>query len=307
LDHPVKGTPNELEAIIGIAATNGPSTTDSIEMLHALAIPCVRYHLLHVVSPYLVAGYPNDIVSGNDFMAWQADTEVEKANEFLPKVKQHIQDLGVDPNYISTDVTIGNPRYELVNLSDSRDATLVCVDANIAKPIERFVLGSTAATVIAGVKASVLVSRKRSRTGDLRIVIGVDHSNYCNAALHKFIGWMPRGIAHIDLVTVFNPDDARGTDIGVDSFDTIGAIRERLHDHLAQTERFMKRVTQDIQLHVMEGRPATVLVDAALRFDADLLVVCAKGHGLLERITLGSTSTQVIDSPKISVLVLRNG
>jgi nucleotide-binding universal stress UspA family protein len=276
-------------------------------MLRALAIPCIRYHLLHVVSPYLVAGYPNDIVSGNDFMAWQADTEVEKANEFLPKVKQHIQDLGVDPNYISTDVTIGNPRYELVNLSDSRDATLVCVDANIAKPIERFVLGSTAATVIAGVKASVLVSRKRSRTGDLRIVIGVDHSNYCNAALHKFIGWMPRGIAHIDLVTVFNPDDARGTDIGVDSFDTIGAIRERLHDHLAQTERFMKRVTQDIQLHVMEGRPATVLVDAALRFDADLLVVCAKGHGLLERITLGSTSTQVIDSPKISVLVLRNG
>ena len=296
-----------MEAIIGIAATNGPSTTDSIEMLHALAIPCVRYHLLHVVSPYLVAGYPNDIVSGNDFMAWQADSEVEKANEFLPKVKQHIQDLGVDPNYISTDVTIGNPRYELVSLSDSRDATLVCVDANIAKPIERFVLGSTAATVVAGGKASVLVSRKRSRTGDLRIVIGVDHSNYCNAALHKFIGWMPRGIAHIDLVTVFNPDDARSTDIGVDSFDTIGAIRERLHDHLAQTERFMKRVTQDIQLHVMEGRPATVLVEAVERFDADLLVVCAKGHGLLERITLGSTSTQVIDSPKTSVLVLRNG
>ena len=296
-----------MEAIIGIAATNGPSTTDSIEMLHALAIPCVRYHLLHVVSPYLVAGYPNDIVSGNDFMAWQADSEVEKANEFLPKVKQHIQDLGVDPNYISTDVTIGNPRYELVSLSDSRDATLVCVDANIAKPIERFVLGSTAATVVAGGKASVLVSRKRSRTGDLRIVIGVDHSNYCNAALHKFIGWMPRGLAHIDLVTVFNPDDARGTNIGVDSFDTIGAIRERLHDHLAQTERFMKRVTQDIQLHVMEGRPATVLVDAAERFNADLLVVCAKGHGLLERITLGSTSTQVIDSPKTSVLVLRNG
>ena len=295
-----------MEAIIGIAATSGPSTTDSIEMLHALAIPCVRYHLLHVVSPYLVAGYPNDIVSGNDFMAWQADTEVEKANEFLPKVKQHIQDLGVDPNYLSTDVTIGNPRYELVSPSDSRDATLVCVDANIAKPIERFVLGSTAATVVAGVKASVLVSRKRSRTGDLRIVIGVDHSNYCNAALHKFIGWMPRGIAHIDLVTVFNPVDARSTDIGVDSFDTIGAIRQRLHDHLAQAERFMKRLTQDRQLHVMEGRPATVLVDAAERFDADLLVVCAKGHGLLERITLGSTSTQVIDSPKTSVLVLRN-
>ncbi len=296
-----------MEAIIGIAATNGPSTTDSIEMLRALAIPCVRYHLLHVVSPYLVAGYPNDIVSGNDFMAWQADTEVEKANDFLPKVKQHIQDLGVDPNYISTDVTIGNPRYELVSLSDSRDATLVCVDANIAKPIERFVLGSTAATVIAGAKASVLVSHKRTRTGDLRIVIGVDHSNYCNAALHKFIGWMPRGIAHIDLVTVFNPDDARSINIDVDSFDTLGAIRERLHDHLAQTECFMKQLTPDIQLHVMQGRPAATLLDAANRFDADLLVVCAKGHGLLERITLGSTSSEVIDNPTTSVLVLRNG
>lgn len=296
-----------MEAIIGIAGTNGPTTTDSIDMLRALAIPCVRYHLLHVVSPYLVAGYPNDIVSGNDFMAWQADTEVERAKEYLPKVKQHIEETGVDKHYISTDVTIGNPRYELVSLSDSRDATLVCVDANIARPIERFVLGSTAATVTSGAKASVLVSRKRTRTGDLRVVVGVDHSNYCNAALHKFAGWMPRGIAHIDLVTVFNPDDARGIDVGVDSFDTIGAIRERLHDHLAQTERFMKQLTPDIHLHVMQGRPATTLLEAAKRFDADLLVVCAKGYGLLERISLGSTSTEVIDNPTVSVLVLRNG
>lgn len=92
---------------------------------------------------------------------------------FSRKSNNTFKTSGLDPNYISTDVTIGNPRYELASLSDSRDATLVCVDANIAKPIERFVLGSTAATVIAGVNGSVLVSRKRSRTGDPRIVIGV--------------------------------------------------------------------------------------------------------------------------------------
>lgn len=157
-----------MEAIIGIAGTHGPTTTDSIDMLRALAIPCVRYHLLHVVSPYLVAGYPNDIVSGNDFMAWQADTEVDGARDFLPKVKKHIEETGVDPHFVSTDVTIGNPRYELVSLSDSRDATLVCVDANISRPIERFMLGSTASTVTAGAKASVLVSRKRTRTAGNR-------------------------------------------------------------------------------------------------------------------------------------------
>jgi hypothetical protein len=83
-----------MEAIIGIAGTNGPATSDSIDMLRALAIPCIRYHLLHVVSPYLVAGYPNDIVSGNDFMAWQADTEVEKAKDYLPKIKTTSKTLG---------------------------------------------------------------------------------------------------------------------------------------------------------------------------------------------------------------------
>jgi nucleotide-binding universal stress UspA family protein len=36
------------------------------------------------------------------------------------------------------------------------------------------------------------------------------------------------------------------------------------------------------------------------------LVVCAKGYGMLERISLGSTSTEVIDNPTVSVLVLRN-
>ncbi|MFM2223166.1 MAG: hypothetical protein RLZZ78_1423 [Armatimonadota bacterium] len=53
MDSAVKGVSTEMEAIIGIAGTNGPTTTDSIDMLRALAIPCIRYHLLHVVSPRL--------------------------------------------------------------------------------------------------------------------------------------------------------------------------------------------------------------------------------------------------------------
>lgn len=56
---------------------------------------------------------------------------------------------------------------------------------------------------------------------------------------------------------------------------------------------------------VLEGRPATVLVEEAERWGADLLVVGSRGHGLIESMVLGSVTAEILDSARVPVLVVR--
>ncbi len=53
------------------------------------------------------------------------------------------------------------------------------------------------------------------------------------------------------------------------------------------------------------GRAASVIVERADRQSADLIIVGARGHGALERVVLGSVSSEVVDLAHRSVLVAR--
>ena len=56
---------------------------------------------------------------------------------------------------------------------------------------------------------------------------------------------------------------------------------------------------------VLRGRPATVLVDEATRFGADLVMGGSRGHGTISRLLLGSVSAEVVDRAPCPVLVSR--
>jgi nucleotide-binding universal stress UspA family protein len=60
------------------------------------------------------------------------------------------------------------------------------------------------------------------------------------------------------------------------------------------------------ETRILRGRPATVLVDEAERWNADLVVVGNRGHGVLESLLLGSTSAEVVDHAPCPVLVARH-
>jgi nucleotide-binding universal stress UspA family protein len=56
---------------------------------------------------------------------------------------------------------------------------------------------------------------------------------------------------------------------------------------------------------VLEGRPATLIVDEARRFGADLIVMGARGLSAVRRLLLGSVSSEVVDHAPCPVLVAR--
>jgi len=70
----------------------------------------------------------------------------------------------------------------------------------------------------------------------------------------------------------------------------------------AQTVARQDRTTEGV---VRQGRPATILVEEAPRFAADLLITGSRGHGRLTRVLLGSVSEEVVDRAPCPVLVAR--
>jgi len=57
--------------------------------------------------------------------------------------------------------------------------------------------------------------------------------------------------------------------------------------------------------NVLRGRPATVLVEEAGTYEADLVLVGSRGHGPIASLVLGSVSAEVVDHAPCPVLVAR--
>ena len=61
----------------------------------------------------------------------------------------------------------------------------------------------------------------------------------------------------------------------------------------------------NVQTTVDEGVPKDAIVDAARRWNADLIVLGSYGYGRIRRILLGSVATGVLSEAPCSVLVAR--
>src|SRR5687767_13898973 len=82
---------------------------------------------------------------------------------------------------------------------------------------------------------------------------------------------------------------------------TVSDLRARLDDIAAG----LTTGTRTICTIVRHGRPASEIVMEADRFGADLIVVGARGHGTVERLLIGSVSSEVVDHADCPVLVVR--
>ena len=64
-------------------------------------------------------------------------------------------------------------------------------------------------------------------------------------------------------------------------------------------------VVDHVEGGVLRGRPATAIVNEAVRFEADLIVGGSRGHGPIASLVLGSVSSEFVDHAPCPVLVAR--
>jgi nucleotide-binding universal stress UspA family protein len=80
---------------------------------------------------------------------------------------------------------------------------------------------------------------------------------------------------------------------------------QRLRQVLDVAERELGGEGRHVEAILLDGRPASAIVDEAETFEADLVVVGSRGHGPWQSRILGSVSAEVVDHAPCPVLVVR--
>ncbi len=149
----------------------------------------------------------------------------------------------------------------------------------------------------------------------MRILLAIDGSEPAARALDLVadIGW-PRGTT-IRIVSVI-PSHADTTIVSAP-----GSSIPREHDRADETVIRTRSLALDnaerdlalalpgltIERFLLRGRAASLIVEEATEFGADLVVVGHRGHGPIETMLLGSVSAEVVDHAPCPVLVVRDG
>ncbi|MCT2589976.1 universal stress protein [Streptomyces sp. N2-109] len=143
------------------------------------------------------------------------------------------------------------------------------------------------------------------------IVVGTDGSPHADkAVLFALREAQLRGVGLRAVCAYFYTPDRYTTYGWMTVPDPEGSLYTQLRDNaLAEAHESVTRLkeriggpTVDVEIMAEPGRPAEVLLDVSR--DAGLLVVGSRGSGMWGRLTLGSTSTEVVHHAHLPVVVV---
>ena len=225
----------------------------------------------------------------------------------------------------------GAANVELLSAAESTGADLVTVGFRGAGLMERFVLGSVSRAVVHSAKVPVLVV-KSEPTSDkgverpagaadkaTRVLVTYDEAmtgEKVAAVLARF-SWPPDTTGSVMTVVpplhlaelppwlrhaVRDPDVQAMADAWQREHEQ---SVEQARDALGQFQRALPKPFATSKPMVEEGRPAEKILAKLAQQSFDLVVVGSRGSGAVERLLIGSTSSQVLTQSPCSVLVVR--
>lgn len=201
----------------------------------------------------------------------------------------------------------GPTHSAIVAAAEASKVDLVVVATRGRTGIARVVLGSVAELVTRYAHCSVLVSRDSPASG--RVLAGTDFSDPSLPAIGAAAEWVRRfggslAVAHaVELTPAsFQPVFPYGSVLPLPPPEEVAKVQKAT---TAQLVAALEKVGATGDTMVLDGFPPSVLVHAAEREQAELIVVGTAGRTGLKRVALGSVAELVVRRAPCSVLVVR--
>ena len=216
--------------------------------------------------------------------------EMEAAQAHLDEVKAQASAAGVT---CETHLIHGlNVQQEIVDLADETRADLIIMGRRGRRGLARIMLGHATAHVIGLSHTSVLVVPRAAHVEGRHIVVATDGSRYAETA----------SVTAASLGRLCN---AKITVISVTMASHGPERRAEAQQAVDRTVAHMKSEGIEAEGLVLEGQPATAIVETAQERGADLIVTGSHGRSGLERVLLGSTSERILNETRCAVLVVK--
>jgi nucleotide-binding universal stress UspA family protein len=277
---------------------------------HALALTRrfkARLKVVHVIPQVLPTG-DADYFGAPWLITPEARQHVdEEMRRFLAPAREARIDY-------QTEICEGDPWREIVALAGEMAADLVVMGTHGRSGIEHLLLGSVAEKLIRRLPCPVLtVCREEGRTWEApglvtRILCATDFSETSANALEMALAFATEAKVQVTLLHVVenipefgSPMNLGLPDLGPLRQDLEQAARERLQKMASGAEGSGAR----IETRVVFGRAYKEILRIAAEERADLLVIGAQGHGVIEHMLSGSNAQQVIRAATCPVLTVR--
>jgi len=218
--------------------------------------------------------------------------------------------LAADGRTIGTTVRHGRPASEIVIEADRFAADLIVVGARGHSAVERLFVGSVSSEVVDQADCPVLVVRTPRSA---RVLLAADGSTDGSAAA-AFLGTSRIfGEPAIKVVSVVDPgmpwwagispvDGAVAADAYASALDAAG---HHARDVASSTAASLGAEHVVAEASRFGGEVGSTIVAEATDWRADIVVLGTRGHGLLHRALVGSTSRHVLHHAPMSVLIVR--
>jgi nucleotide-binding universal stress UspA family protein len=143
----------------------------------------------------------------------------------------------------------------------------------------------------------------------MNILIAIDGSDYSQAALKSVIArpWPP-GTSVKVLHVVEPPSLLMGREMGGydPEFEMVWkALRERARSLVEKAADQLREAKFQVSTELVEGDPKSRILDAAMEWHADMIVLGSHGRSGISRFLLGSVSQDVVRHAHCSVEIIR--
>jgi nucleotide-binding universal stress UspA family protein len=212
----------------------------------------------------------------------------------------------------------GSPAKIILETAEWWHPDLLVVGSHGRSPIARFFLGSVSLELIHKARCSVRVTRAgrpSNREAPIRLVIGHDGSDEADAVIRSIAARSWPDKTEVRVISAVQTLVPAVTALEANTFAQEPAysvicqaderMRFRLENIASEAANVLRRAGLLVTSSVVDGDPREAILTAAESFEADAIVVGARGLGRMERLLLGSVSTYVVAHAGCTVEVVR--
>jgi nucleotide-binding universal stress UspA family protein len=283
-----------------LAIDGSDASTTAVQAVEALDLPAGAEVTLLTVVPDANWSYGSwpamEMVALNDVNRESTTDAHRRLAAIAPRLR-------ADGRSVRSVVRHGRVATEILEEAERIGAALIVVGARGVGAVERLLIGSVSSEVVDRAHCPVLVVRTASMQ---RVLVATDGSADGDCAA-EFV--RASGLFRDPMLKVLSVIDTGGPWWAGFAPDAYEAACEAAERHAAETARTTgERLGAEHVVsasRVRGGEVGSTILEEAADWGADVIVLGTRGHGLLHRSLVGSTSRRVLHHAPMSVLVVR--
>ena len=257
--------------------------------------------LLHAVSPLIYLPYPEGFGISPIDLSKLAELEaqsIESAKKRLEALRDFLAELLVD-----IVVDVGEPSE--VILAKEEMADLIILGSHSKGLVERILIGSTSERVASYCHKPLLVLKGKAPESFKKVCLAYDLSKHAQSAFEFFLNLIPpEEDGRLTLLHVEETIELPMVDALTEGL--IKKIEEEKLNYLNSLSERAKEKGWKVELVVKRhSKTSDGIVEFIKEGNYDLLVMGSRGLSGLERVLLGSTSSQVLKRVEVPILIYK--